>query len=143
MTKRIIVIINVMIEFKYWCGKFRPYQCLGRNRNTAVSFRSKYRIIPGRIGHSGRNTEYRPKNENRPVKSKKKKKKNRPCGRFYFSGSDATSRIILHLLFVFSFSSSSSFVQTCSPSVFLLSWPISLLTFLAFCFYQIKDLTFC
>ena len=85
-------------------GRNLPYQYLGRNRTMAVSFRSKYRVIPGRTGRFGKNTGYRPENENRPVKckpTKKKKKIPRPCGRFHFSSSDATSPIILHLLFVF------------------------------------------
>ena len=81
--------------------------------------------IPGRTGRFGKNTGYRPENENRPVKCKptvkKKKRYPNPYCRFHFSGSDATSPIIVHLLFVFgSSSSSSSFVQSCSNSVSLL-----------------------
>ena len=92
--------------------------------------------ISGRTGRFGKNTGYRPENENRPVKCKptvKKKKKRypNPYCRFHFSGSDATSPIIVHLLFVFgSSSSSSSFVQSCSTSY----WLMFLSIFFAFCF---------
>ena len=58
-------------------GRNLPYQYLGRNRTMAVSFRSKYRVIPGRTGRFGKNTGYRPENENRPVKCKPTKKKKR------------------------------------------------------------------
>ena len=109
-------------------GRNLPYRCLGRNRNMTVSFYSKYWVIPGCTGRFGKNTGYRPENENWPVKCKPMKKKKKEKERypntyccFHFSGSDATSPIIIHLLFVFgSSSSSSSFVQSCSTSVSLL-----------------------
>ena len=107
-------------------GRNLPYQCLGQNRNTAISFHSKYQVISGRTDCSEKNTGYRPENENqlvkcKPMKKKKKKRNPDPCCRFHFSGSDATSLIIFHLLFVFDYSSSSSFIQSCSTSVSLLT----------------------
>ena len=92
-----------------------PYQCLGQNGNMAVSFRSKYRVIPGRTGRSGKNTGYRLEIENWPVKCivvnqrKKEKKYPNPYCHFHFSGSDATSTT----------SYSSFFVQSCSTNVSL------------------------
>ncbi|KAL4594999.1 hypothetical protein ACB092_12G059500 [Castanea dentata] len=64
------------------------YQCLGQNRNMAVSFRSKYWVIPERTGYSEKNARYRPENENRLVKcksTKNRKKRKRKIPRSLLS----------------------------------------------------------
>ena len=89
-----------------------------------VSFRSKYQVIPGCTGRSGKNTGCRPEIENRPVKCKvvnqRKKKKDTQIPTVASTFLVATPLPLLLLLLL-----SSSGV---APLMFL--W-----TFFAFCFY--------